>query len=108
MTRPITQHDVFSNPTRQTRATYPLLVVLQSDYVEGESRVVAPLRLREHAPTPPVNRAVPIVTVDGRQYALALPQIASIDTSRLRARVGSIAAFHDDITRALDWLFFGL
>ncbi len=43
-----------------------------------------------------------------RGYALLLTLINSIDAGRLRDPVDSLAAFRDDITRAPDWLLFGI
>lgn len=102
------QHEVFVNPAVRSRTTFPLLAVLQADLAGGDRRIVAPLVPRHLPPLPPPVKAVPVVTLDRGTYALMLPLISSIEGNRLRTAVGSIAAFRDDITRALDWLLFGI
>ncbi len=102
------QHDVFVNPTSRSRGTFPLLVVLQADMAGGERRIVAPLVPRDLPPLPPSSKAVPLVTLDRRTYALMLPLISTIERNLLRSPAGSVAAFRADITRALDWLLFGV
>jgi hypothetical protein len=95
------QHDLFVNPGRRTRAIYPLVVVLQADVVDADTRIVAPLTTTIIVPNPP-TRVLPLVSHAGRDYVGVLP------ARQLRQPVGSIARYRDDITRALDWLFFGI
>jgi hypothetical protein len=44
----------------------------------------------------------------GRHYAVALPLISSLPRNQLRRTVGSLAQYREDLTRALDWMFFGI
>ncbi len=37
-----------------------------------------------------------------------MPLMTTVSARALRRPVGSIAAWRDDISRALDWLFFGI
>ena len=55
-----------------------------------------------------VGRLLPIVQHDGAEFLIALELMTSVPVSVLRARLGSIAQYRDDITRALDWLFTGV
>lgn len=57
-----------------------------------------------HAP----GRLMPIVTLDGKEFLLALELMRSLPLAAIKERLGSIASFRDDITRALDWLFTGV
>lgn len=105
--KPVTmQHDLSVNPSRRGRPTYPLLVDLQADVVHGDGRIVAPLTTTAIVPDPP-NRALPRVSVDGRDYVVMMRLLAYFPARHLGAPIGSIAHRHDDLTRALDWLFFG-
>ena len=100
------QHDVFLHPLRRSRAVYPFIVVLQSDYPESGQRLSAPLILRNN-PTP--IRGTPLVALDGSIFAVNLMEMFALPGRMLRQhRVGSIAAYRDDITRELDWLFTGI
>ncbi|HXA24367.1 MAG TPA: CcdB family protein [Acetobacteraceae bacterium] len=101
------QHDLFVNPSRRARSIYPLLVVLQADVVEGDGRIVAPLTTTAIVPAPP-RRVMPLISHDGRDYVMMIRLLGFISARHLGGPVGSIAQYRDDITRALDWLFFGI
>jgi hypothetical protein len=51
---------------------------------------------------------VPIVEHNGRRYAILFNLMTNLSSRLLRHPVGSIAQYHDDLSRALDWLFFGI
>jgi hypothetical protein len=102
------QHELFPNPNARSRRAYPLVVVLQPDIAEGESRLVAPLAPHTGPLTRATSRALPLVDHDGGHYAVALPLISSLPRNQLRHAVGSLAQYRGDLTRALDWLFFGI
>ncbi len=106
--KPVTmQHDLFINPSRRGRSIYPLLVDLQADVVGGDGRIVAPLTTTAIVPNSPA-RALPRVSLDGRDYVVMMRLLAYLPARHLGASVGSIADRRDDLTRALDWLFFGI
>ncbi|HEY3846408.1 MAG TPA: CcdB family protein [Acetobacteraceae bacterium] len=101
------QHDLFVNPSRRGRAIYPLLVDLQADIVGGESRIVAPLTTTAIVPNPP-TRVLPRVMHDGQGYVVMMRLLGFLPARQLGSSIGSIAQHRDDISRALDWLFFGI
>ncbi len=101
------QHDLFINPDRRARDVYPLIAVLQADVVESDTRIVAPLTPIGILPNPP-TRVFPAVTHDSRDYLVVMRLIGFLPARRLGGSVGSIASYRDDITRALDFLFFGI
>jgi toxin CcdB len=106
MTWTTMQHDLYANPNRLERAGFPLLVDLQVNVVDGAYRVVAPLT--GVTPTMPTNRLVPIIEHDGQHYAVLFNLTTNLSARLLRHPVGSVAHYRDDLTRALDWLFFGI
>jgi toxin CcdB len=102
----MTQHDLFANPNRRRRGVYPMIVALQANAVGGESAIVAPL-------TPvtaltPVSRLLPIIAHGDQRYVVVFSFVTNIPARLLRHPVGSIASYREDLTRALDWLFFGI
>lgn len=102
------QHDVFANPAPRTRRAFPFLAVLQADLAgEGGGRIVAPLVPRASMPGAP-GRLFPIVRHDDSEFLLVLELMTSVPHKELRYKLGSIATYRDDITRALDWLFTGV
>jgi mRNA-degrading endonuclease toxin of MazEF toxin-antitoxin module len=82
-------------------------VVLQADVVAADTRIVAPLATTVIKPAP-LSRALPLVPHDGRDYVVMMRLIGVLPARQLRQPVGSIAHYRDDLTRALDWLFFGI
>jgi hypothetical protein len=51
---------------------------------------------------------VPIVEHNGCHYTILFNLMTNLSSRLLRHPVGSIAQYHDDLSRALDWLFFGI
>ena len=84
-----------------------MVVVLQADVVEADTRIVAPLTTTNIVPNPP-TRVLPLVSHGGRDYVVMMRLVGVLPARQLRQPVGSIAHYRDDITRALDWLFFGI
>jgi len=99
------QHDLYVHPHPRARAAYPLIAVLHADVAEGDERVVAPLiRGAEVRP----SRMRPRIQHEGDDYQVLVRLLGLVPTRLLRHPVGSVAAWRDDLTRALDWLFFGI
>ena len=107
-TAPMMQHELFANPNPRSRRAFPLVVVLQADVAVGETRLVAPLALHAGPLARTPSRALPVIDHDGGRYAVALPLISALPRNQLRIALGSLASYRDDLTRALDWLFFGI
>ena len=102
------QHDLFANPNPRSRRAFPFIVVLQADIAEGDSRLIAPLAPQVGPLASAASRALPIIDHDDKRYAVTLPLISSMPRHQLKTSVGSLASYRADITRALDWLFFGI
>jgi hypothetical protein len=102
----MTQHDLFANPNRGMRSSYPLIVLLQARVVDGKTRVVAPLIPATVGV--PVSRSLPVVEHQGQRYAVAMELVTNLPARFLRHPVGSIAQHRDDLIRATDWLFCGI
>jgi hypothetical protein len=102
----MTQHDLFANPNRRIRSSYPLIVVLQPRVVDGKTRVVAPLI--PAVAGIPVSRSLPVVEHKRQLYAVAVELVTNLPARVLRHPGGSIAGYRDDLIRAIDWLFCGI
>ncbi len=102
------QHDLHANPNPRSRRAYPFIVVLQADVTEGDTRLIAPLAPMLGPFAGATGRALPRVDHEDKRYVVTLPLISSLPRNRLRHAIGSLASYRDDITRALDWLFFGI
>lgn len=106
MRQPMTQLDLFANPNRGLRSSYPLIVLLQAHVVDGKTGLVAPLI---SAPVGvPVSRSLRVVEHRGQRHAVAVELVTNLPARVLRHPVGSIAQYRDELIRAIDWLFSGI
>ena len=100
------QFDVVANPDAEDATYRPYLVVLQSDLISGlRSTVVAPLVLRQDMVG--AQRLNPLMTVEGREYWLAMHELFAIERRMLGTTVASVADQRDAVIAALDLLFTG-
>lgn len=90
-------------------STAPLVVDVQSELLDDlASRVVVPLVPVRKATKEVLPRLKPMIVVDGQDYILMTTDLAALPHARLGSRVANIGTAHrDDITNALDFLFFG-
>jgi toxin CcdB len=100
------QHDVFRHPVPRSRGRFPFVAVIQSDFAEGDERLVAPVMVDIGLIV--THRATPAVTIAGRSHLLLVSQMHPLHRRHLRLSLGSLATYRDDILRALDFLFTGL
>lgn len=99
------QFDVYENPSAAARRFAPYLVVLSSHLILGfEDAVVAPL-VNDGQAT--VGTLEVDVALEGQRLILVVSELAGIEGRALSRKIGSLAAYEDDIRRALDRLFTG-
>lgn len=102
------QYDVVDNPVPRARRAFPFVVILQSDLADtGSDRIVAPLVPGAQLPGV-VGRLMPIVKVEGVDYALIVPRLTAVPATELRAAKDSLSAYRNEIVAALDLLFLGV
>ena len=101
------QHDLYVHPDPHLRRTHPFLVDLQLPISAESHRIVAPL-----APTGLTGtraaHVCPIVVHDRESHLVMMWMRQTVPAGALRRPVGSIAAWRDDLTRAIEWLFSGI
>jgi toxin CcdB len=96
--------DVYT-PPRPSRAAF--LVEVQSDFVSDlPTKMVIPLVLRENYRSP-IKELHPILEIAGQLHVLLTHEVGSVQKKQLQRPVGSLMAYRDEITRALDLLFTG-
>jgi hypothetical protein len=100
------RHDLFVNPSRRGRSEFPFVAAVPSKVVDGKRQVVAPV-VPVTASTP-ASRLLPVAENGGRRFAVVCALLTNIPARDLRDPAVSIAAYCDDLTRALDWIFFGI
>jgi len=100
----VAQFDVYKNPAG---GTYPLLLEIQSDLLQSlATRMVVPLAARKKY-AKPTARLHPTAMIAGVEYVMLFHDMASVPTSVLAHRVGSLASRRADLIAALDLLFTG-
>jgi toxin CcdB len=101
------QFEVFVNPIAAARRHYPYVVVLQSDFVDGDrEQIVAPLVPRKLL-SAIAGRLTPIVVVESSEHVVLVPALAGVRRRDLEMRVASLAAARTEVLAAIDLLFFG-
>ena len=101
------QFDVVKNANPATRATYPYLVVLQSDLLgDLTSRVVAPLVQASSLTRASVLN--PLLSLPEGNFVLLVQQLAAVTLSSLKPPVvAHLSGCRAEILTALDRLFVG-
>ncbi|SDK12256.1 toxin CcdB [Methylophilus rhizosphaerae] len=100
--------DVYAN-TGSHASTTPYLLDIQSDLLSGlDSRMVIPLRHLAQFPRVKLpSELTPVFNIEGVDCLLETPKMGAVPQRLLRLPVMSLAASHDQITAALDFLFQG-
>jgi toxin CcdB len=102
------QFSVFENRNAASRRRYPFLVDLQSDLLADvlATRLVAPVA-KAAAIRRPIAALTPVVSFQGLDYVIDIPQMAAVLSKTLGSSIGSIAAYRGDLIRAIDRLVTG-
>ena len=100
------QFDVYQNPSPRSRHAAPYVVVLQSHFLAATPTViVAPLLIDDDRSA--YSEASVKVLFGGDRYVLSIPELAGIEPSQLKRRLGALNDYDYEIRRALDRLFTG-
>jgi toxin CcdB len=103
------QFSVHRNQHAPTKARFPLLVDIQTNFLEElATRVVIPLTPQAASKSQKMNRLTPVVVVDGKQYIAVTPQVSAIAKKELGPVVADLAADRVDFISALDFLWTGI
>jgi toxin CcdB len=103
----VAQFDVFENPNRTARSTFPYVVVVQSDASSNnKTTIVAPVAPRAKAPAS--DRAVFPVEIDGEAYAVLMHGLAALPIPPRTKPVAQLPELREQLPRAIDYLFLGM
>jgi toxin CcdB len=103
------QFTVYRNKNPQSKATFPLLLDVQSELLEDlPTRAVIPLTQSIGVMQKPLSRLTPVIPVDGKAYMVLTYQLASIPKSVLGAAVEDVSEHRQTIIAALDFLITGV
>ena len=103
------QFDVYVNPSKTTRGAYPFIVDVQSDIIsEIATRIVVPLGRKADFKNKEMKRLTPVITYEGEELLLLVPQIASFPAKVLGSPIGSLSHLREEIVAALDFTITGI
>ena len=100
--------DVYENPGKHAGTT-PYLLDVQSELLdELDTRMVVPLRHREHFKNVVLPQLLtPIFMIQGQEFLLETPKMGAVPRRLLKSRVTSLEEKRVQIMGALDFLFQG-
>lgn len=99
---------VYKNKIPRSKATFPFLVDIQSELLDGlETRVVIPLTRAAALTKNPVSQLTPVLDFEGESYVLMTPQLAGVARTELGPVAGSLAAHREAVLAAVDFLLTG-
>lgn len=105
----MSQFAVHKNVNARARASYPLLLDIQSDLLSDlHTRVVVPLTRQPALLRKPVTHLTPLLTVDGVSYLLLTPQLAGVAVKDIGEFVADLADQRESIVAAMDFLISGI
>lgn len=102
------QFSVYRNKNPRTKATFPLMVDVQSDLLEPlGTRVVVPLTKTPGLTKKRVSHLTPEMPFGGDRYVLMTPQLAGVSLAELGPIAGTLVTERQAILAALDFLLTG-
>lgn len=103
------QFAVHRNRNATTAGLYPYLLDIQNDLLDDlKTRLVAPLHRVANLTRKPLDRLMPVITVEGERYAVMTPLMAGIASSELGEIVGDASEHRREIVGAVDFLMVGV
>jgi len=101
------QFDVFANPSPESAASLPYLIVLQHEVLSRfNTRIVAPLIPANLSS--PFEQLMPEVSIAGSRYVIDMTSIGAMPAKALQERVANLGNRRYDIVRAIQLVFSGV
>ena len=105
----MTQFDVYRNPSKSSRHTYPYIVDIQAPTItEISTRIVLPLGRKELFKDETLEGLTPEISYGEEELIVLVPQIASVPARILRDPIGSLSHLRGEIIAALDFAITGV
>ena len=103
------QFDVYTNPSKKSKAYYPYLVDVQNNYIsELDTRIVIPLGKASYFESEIMTKLQVKLAYEDQDLVLMTPQISSIPRNSLTEPVGSLQHVQQEIIDALDFAITGI
>jgi toxin CcdB len=105
----MSQFTVYANKNAKTRKTFPYLVDIQSDLLEGlQTTVVIPLCKASQLQDQIIAKLCPLVEISGEKFVAMSQQLAGIDRSQLGKEITILAENRSQFIAAIDFLISGI
>ena len=105
----MTQFDVYLNPGKRTRNTYPFILDIQNELIADiATRIVVPLGRAEFFSRVEMKGLTPRIKFEGDDLLIMIPQIASMPARILKEPIGTLLHMRDEIISALDFAITGI
>lgn len=105
----MTKFVAYKNQNPDSKASYPYLLDIQSDFlIELQTTVVLPLSPEQLASDIALSRLNPAIEIDDQNYIVMTQDIAGIARSDLKLEVCDLSQHRSKITAAIDFLIAGI
>jgi toxin CcdB len=103
------QFMVYENLNRATQKTYPFLLDIQSDLLDGlRTTVVIPLTPMALAGRALIAQLCPIVEIKHEKYMALTQQLSGIDRKNIGKEIADLSQIRSEIISALDFMVSGI
>jgi toxin CcdB len=103
------QFEVYENPNRASRKTFPFLLDIQSDLLsELRTTVVIPLCPVAEVGHDAITKLCPVMAVNGKRFVALSHQLAGVDRKMLGKAVADLSRYRSEIIAALDFIVSGI
>ena len=103
------QFDVYLNPSKHTRNTYPFILDIQNELIADiATRIVVPIGRAEYFSREEMKGLTPKIKFEGTDLLIMIPQIASMPAKALKEPIGTLLHMRDEIISALDFAITGI
>ncbi len=105
----MSQFAVHANKNAKTRKTFPFLIDIQSDLLEGlQTTVVIPLCKASQLHDQIIAKLCPLVEINGEKFITMSQQLAGIDRSQLGKEITNLAEKRSLFIAAIDFMISGI
>jgi len=105
----MSQFAVYANKNAMTRKTFPYLIDIQSDLLEGlQTTVVIPLCKASQLHDQIIAELCPLVEIDGEKFFAMSQQLAGIARNQLGKEITNLSESRAQFIAAIDFIISGI